>query len=224
MRPTIGEIISRIRGMIKATTQDAFKTDRYFYSIITKHANALMKREDATNKLMRFNSIFETLDLVELIEVDKVEAQCSGIKSGCTFMRTKDKLPIFMQGYWGPLVRTVSSLDGDIECHPTNPSKFKSLAESKNFKYNTTKYFWFLNDYMYFPNLEWDAVRIEGVFNDDISKWKCDESLECLPRQQQSFNVPSYLFPELEMAVMRDLTPALSIPSDTTNDKQSILQ
>lgn len=183
-----------------------------------------MKREDSGNKLMRFNSIFQTMDYVELIEVDKVEAQCTGIKSGCTFLRTKDKLPVFLQGYWGPLIRTVSSLDGSEELQPTNPSTFLSISNSKNFKYNNTKYYWYLNDYLYFPNIDWDAVRIEGVFEDDIADWKCDPSEQCRTKQLHTFNVPDYLFAELEAQVIKEFSLMYQIPPDLTPDKQNSLR
>lgn len=209
---------------MKAVKQDAFLTDRFIYSVVSKHAKFLMKREDSGNKLMRFNSIFQTMDYVELIEIDKVEACCTGIKSGCKFYRTKDKLPVFLEGYWGPLIRNVTSLDASEECQPTTPSGYLNIANSKNFKFNKSKYFWYLNDYLYFPNLEWDAVRIEGVFEDDISEWTCDSSKRCTQRQLQVFNVPDYLFYELEMAVLKDMMIMYQIPADVNNDKQNILR
>ena len=111
----IGDVISRIRQITKAEVQDAFVTDRMIYSLVLKFAQLLMRRQDSTNKLKKFNSVWQSLPFVELIEVDKVEAKCSGIQSGCTIMRTKDKLPIFMEGYWGPLIRSVTSIDGSTE-------------------------------------------------------------------------------------------------------------
>ena len=86
---TIGEVVSRIRQSIKAEVQDAFVTDRYIYSLVLKFAQLLMRRQDHANKLMKFNSVWQTLPYLELIEVDKVEAHCSGIKSGCIINRTK---------------------------------------------------------------------------------------------------------------------------------------
>ena len=88
---TIAEVVSRIRGQVKAEVQDAFITDRYIYSLIEKFAQFLMRRQDYRNKLIKFNSVWKTLPYVELIEVDKVEAHCAGIQSGCTIKRTKHK-------------------------------------------------------------------------------------------------------------------------------------
>lgn len=220
-RNTIGDVISRLRNQLKAVRQDSFMTDRMIYTFVIKNAKWLMKREDSKNKLMSFSSVMQTMDFVELVEVDKIEACCTGIKSDCTIKRTKDKLPIFMQGYYGPLIRTVSSLDGSERLQPTISSNYLAIANSKNFKYNKSKYFWFLNDYLYFPNLEWDAVRIEGIFEDDISKWTCEED-DCRLRQDDNFNVPDYLLGELEAQVFKDIVGAYQLPTDQANDKQNV--
>lgn len=218
---TIGDVISRVRNQIKGNKQDAFVTDRMIYSFVLKHAKWLMRREDGKNKLMAFSSVVQTMDFVELIEVDKVEACCTGVKSDCTIKRTKDKLPIFMQGYYGPLIRAVSSIDGSELMQPTTSVNYTRFSNGSTFKYNKTKYYWFLNDYLYFPNLEWDAVRVEGIFEDDISKWTCEED-DCTPRQEQSFNVPDYLLGELEAQVFKDILGIYQIPADPAMDKQNI--
>jgi len=218
---TIGDVVSRVRNQIKAVNQDSFVTDRMIYSFVIKNAKFLMRREDRANKLMLFASVVQTMDYVELIEIDKVEACCTGIKSDCTIKRTKDKLPIFMQGYYGPLIRSVTSLDNSEKLQPVVPSSYIPMANSKNFKYNKYKYFWYLNDYLYFPNLEWDAVRIEGIFEDDISKWTCEED-SCMLRQDQMFSVPDYLLAELEGMVMKDFAVIYQLPMDQAIDKQSL--
>jgi hypothetical protein len=221
MKTTIGDVLSRIRSQVKGVRQDALLTDRVIYSFVNKHSKWLMKREDSRNKLMAYSGILQTMDFVELVEVDKVEACCTGVRSDCTIKRTKNKMPIFMQGYWGPLIRTVASLDGSEELQPIVPSSYAALSKSKNFKYNKTKYFWYLDDYIYFPDLEWDAVRIEGIFEDDISDFTC-EADSCIIRSDQSFNVPDYLLGELEAKVFQDLAGMMQLPPDFPNDKQNV--
>ena len=218
---TIGDIVSRIRNQIKGVKQDSFMTDRMIYSFVLKHAKWLMKREDSKNKLMAFSGVMQTMDFVELTEVDKVEACCTGIKSDCMIKRTKEKLPVFLQGYFGPLIRTIASLDGSEELQPILPTAYIGIANSKNYKYNKTKYYWYINDYIYFPNLEWDAVRIEGIFEDDISAFTCANDF-CISKQDQPFNVPDYLIGELEGQVFKDLMGIYQIPPDMAVDKQNI--
>ena len=213
--------MSRIRNQTKSNKQDVFMTDRMIYAFVLKHAKWLMKREDSKNKLLMFSAVIQTMDYVELVEVDKVEACCTGVGSNCTIKRTKEKLPVFLQGYYGPLIRTIASLDGSEELQPTLPSTYTHISKSKNFKYNKTKYYWFIDDYIYFPNLEWDAVRIEGIFEDDISAWTCDED-DCIVKQDLSFNIPDYLLAELETNVFKDLAGLVQMPPDLNNDKQNI--
>lgn len=221
---TNGDIISRIKNLVKGVKQDAFLTDRFVYSLILKHARFLMKRMDGQSKLSRFNSIWQPLEFVELEEVDKVRAGCAGLKSDCTIKRTKEKLPAFMEGYWGPLIRTVMSVDGSEAMQPTFPLTYINISKQKNFKYNTTKYYWYIDGYLYFPNLEWDAVMLEGVFEEDISLFNCKCKDACVQKQLQRFNVPDYLFPELEAKVMQDLGMNINIPSDNNNNNQNILR
>lgn len=223
---TIGEVLSRVRNQIKAVRQDAFITDRFLYSIVSKHAKWLMKREDSKSNLMKFNSIMQTLDKVELIEIDRIEAGCTGLTTGVKVMRTKDQLPLFMQGYWGPLIRQVTSIDGQIDFQPITPTQYVKVANSKNYKYNKTNYYWYLNDYLYFPDVPWKLIRIEGVFEDNIAKYKCidcpDSEYYCSSRQDDAFNVPDYLFGEIESNVIKDVSVMLQIPSDDAHDNKNI--
>ena len=217
---TINEVVSRIRGQIKAEVQDAFVTDRFVYSLVTKFAKLFMRRQDALNKLMKFNSIWSFLPYVELIEIDKVEAQCTGIQSGCTIKRTKDKLPEMIEGYWGPLIRTVSSIDSSIELQPTQPGTYTSMTKTTSFRYNKKKYFWFLNGYLYFPDMEWDAVRIEAVFDDDISNWLCEEDQDsCVPRYEQEIKFPDYLLADIETQILATMFNTLKIPTEDSDNK-----
>ena len=219
---TIGDVVSRVRNQMKAEVQDAFVTDRYLYSLIEKSAQLFMRRQDSANKLKKFNSVWKTLPFVELHDVDKVEACCTGIESGITIKRTKLKLPTFMEGYWGPLIRTVSSIDGSIELQATQPGTYTSMTKSTSFKYNNTKYFWFIDGHLYFPNIEWDAVKVEGIFQEDISLWLCNDEDKCVPRYKQECNIPEFLFAEIEQQVLKQLIATLNIPQEDSDNKQNV--
>ena len=220
---TIEDTISRVRNVVKGVKEDAFLTDRFLYSLILKYAKLLIRRQDNESKIMRFQSLFEVLPCVELIEVDKIEACCSGIKSDCKIMRTKDRLPTLLEGSWGPLFRTVSSIDGSIEMFPTYPSTYSALTQSSNFKYNKNIYYWYLNGYIYVPNAIWEAIKIEGLWDESIAMYTCDGNV-CAPRQSEQIHVPEYLFAEIEQMVLKDLGMMLQIPLEGSDDKQSPLR
>ena len=224
-KTTIGEVVSRVRNQMKAVRQDAFLTDRFIYSVIGKHAKWLMKREDSKSNIMKFNSIMQTLDKVELIEIDRIEAGCINLSTNVKVMRTRNPIPLFMQGYWGPLIRQITSVDAQIDFQPITPTQYTILSQSKNFRFNKTNYYWYLNDNLYFPDISWQYVRIEGVFEDDIAAYKCSDcknNFNCLARQDQNFNVPDYLFGEIETNVLKDLSVMVQFPTDDIHDNKNI--
>ena len=218
---TIAESISRVRNILKAVKEDPFLTDRQIYFAIQKYAKTLIKREDNQFRLMKMSSIFQVLPYVELIDVDKVEAGCLGIYSECYFKRSKDKLPSILDGMFGPIIRTVSSIDGGIEMFRTDPGTWVSIIKSTTFKYNTRKYFWYLNGYLYVPNVPWDAIRVEAIFENNTQT--CDSD-PCMIMQDQPLNIPEYLFSEVEQFVIKEFSTTLQISVDQSDDSQNILR
>ena len=218
---TIGEAVSRVRNTLKAVKEDPFLTDRTIYYALTKYGQTLLKREDNQFRLMKISSIFQVLPYVELIDVDRVEAGCVGVYSGCYFKRSKDKLPTIFGGAMGPIIRTVSSIDGGIEMFRTDPGTWVSITRSTTFKYNKRPYFWYLNGYLYVPNVDWDAIRVEAVFEGKVES--CDTD-PCLIRQDDPLPFPEYLFSEVEQFVIKELTMAIQVPTDGPDDSQNVLR
>ena len=62
------------------------------------------------------------------------------------------------------------------------------------------------------PNVEWDAVRLEGIFDDEIGAWLCDEVEQCVPRYEQDMNIPQSLFAEIEAQVVQAMMMTVQIP------------
>ena len=219
---TIGEAISRVRNTLKAVKEDPFLTDRTIYFSLQKYAQTLIKREDNQFRLMKMSQIFKVLPYVELIDVDKIEAGCIGVYSECYFKRSRDKLPNILNGMFGPIIRTVSSIDGSIEMFRTDPGTWVSMTRTTTWKYNTRKYFWYLNGYLYAPNIDWEAVRMEAIFQGVTDP--CDPKQECEIAQDKPLSIPEYLFSEVEQFVIKELTMSLSVPSDGADDSQNTLR
>ena len=218
---TIGETISRVRNTLKAVKEDAFLTDRIIYSSLLKYAQTLIKREDNQFRLMKISSLFRVLPYIELIDVDKVEAGCVGVYSGCYFKRSKEKIPGILNGMEGPIIRTTSSIDGSIEMFRTDPGTWVSMTKTTTWKYNRNFYFWYLDGYIYCPNVDWEAIRMEAIFEGTIET--CDTK-ECETRQNEPFSLPEYLFSEVEQFVIKELTMTMSVPIDSSDDSQNILR
>jgi len=103
----------------------------------------------------------------------------------------------------------------------TQPSTYTKIANQTNFKYNKSKYYWYIDGYLYFPNTTWEGVRIEGVFKGSISKFSCDKTEECEYIHDLPIGIPDFLFAEIEAGVMRDLGFELQIPQDNSQDNNN---
>lgn len=222
---TIGESISRVRNVLKSVKEDPFLTDRFIYALVLKYSKTLIKRDSRLESLYKNESLFKELPCVELIDVDKVEACCMSIKTQCTFKRTKNKLPKIMDVDSGPIIRSVSSLDYSRKAHQTFPSVYSNMTKTSGFKYNKKAYYWFLDGYLYIPNVEWEAVRIQAIFDEDVSSSLCSyDPTDCKYEQDRVLNVPEHLFSEIEQMVLKEVLTAGSIPSDGADDSQNVLR
>ena len=134
------------------------------------------------------------------------------------------KLPKFFDGINGPLIRTVSSLDTSVELFRTDPGTYSSMTKVNTFKYNTRKYFWFLDGYLYMPNVPWEAIKVEGMFEDTITGFTCDTSQECRFRNDDQLMFPDYLFGEIEQYVLKELTMSINVPTNGPDDSQNSLR
>jgi len=217
------DTISRMRNIVKAAKQDAFLTDRFLYSLAIKYAKLYLKRLDDQNKIMKFQSLFVTLPCVELEEVDKVAACCGGIKSGCTIKRTKEDLPDIFEGTYGPLFRSITSIDGSIICIKTNPATFVDIANSSTYKYNQNHYYWFIDKKVYFPDIEWDAAKMEVLPENSVEQYLCCGD-PCKLAQDEETHIPEYLFAEIEQNVKNDLLGTIQIPKEPAADNISALK
>lgn len=218
---TIGEAISRVRNNIKAVDTDSFITDRLIYSNIIKYAKLYIKQQTAQSVQSRFNSLYVKLPCVDLIEVDKVEACCE-VKSGVLIKRTKDRLPGVLEGAGGLLLRTVASVDGSEEVFRTTPQFYNAQQKTSAAKYNKTKYYWFLDGYLYIPNVDWDSIAIEGIFESKLTP-TCEDP--CRAVQDQYLNIPSDLFAQVEQQVVNDFLRMAQInPDNQQGDNQSQLR
>jgi hypothetical protein len=227
MSTTIGETVSRVRNTIKAVKADPFITDRHLYSLILKYGQAAMRRQAILDRILKMSSLFATIPCLELIEVSPIEACCGAVTSNCRYRRTAAKLPSLMNGEYGPIFRTVSSIDGSVEVYATTPSLYASMSKTSGFKFNKNKYYWYLNGYLYFPNIEWEGVMVQGIFEGDITELTCPSGSgmpNCSIRQDQMSPIPDFLFAEVEQNVLQELGILINTPPDVVGDKQSQLR
>ncbi len=98
------------------------------------------------------------------------------------------------------------------------------MTKTTTFKYNKQKYYWFLDGYLYFPNIEWDGIIVEGLWEGDISFFRCDKDKQCLPMQMQPMRIPEYLFAEIEQMALKEILTSGQVPTDGADNQQNILR
>ena len=214
---TINKHISRIRNTVKFTTADARVTDRYIYLLMTKNRDFVVKR-DRLSKLIYQDDLFQTKAYEELIEVDTVEA--CGIQSNCTIKRTKHKLPKIIEGDYGVIIRAVTSLDGTQKINETTSSSFQRKLRKSTYKYSKEKYFWYKNQYLYFPDMPWDAVMTDAYYEDNVDN-DCEDCVKegCPAKYDDLFRIPDYLVSSMDELILKELGFNIQIPFDTFENK-----
>lgn len=193
---TIGEIISRIRTLNKLQNADVRISDRVIYNQMITARDVFLKNEDDKKALFKMQFLFKPLFRVDLIEVDITEA-CD-IDSDCTIMRSMEKLPTIIKAGFGHLIKNVTSLDGLIDLSQTSRRSFNTKARTDDFKYNQTKYFFIEDDYLYVPNVDWEAVRMVAFFEepayiDYLNSCTTGSPLLCTPMKDREFLCPNHL-------------------------------
>lgn len=221
---TIGEAVSRVRNVLKAVKEDSFITDRFIYSIIIKYAKTLMYRDNKLLNLFLNSSLFREDPCVELIDVDRIAACCVSINTGCTFKRSKNKLPSINNLDTGPIIKAITTLDYSVQAHRTEPSVYMTITKTSSFRYNKNKYYWIIDGYLFIPDVDWEAVRIQAMFDEPIKTDYCFTAVNlniCTAEQDRDLNIPEHLFSEIENMVRQEILLLAQIPSDGADDSKS---
>jgi len=221
---TIGKYISGIKNSLKATGQEAFLPNRFVYHLILKHARWLTKRLDSGNVMTNFNAVAQTLELVELEEVDSLRSLKVPVETGITWRRTSEKLPDMFIGLNGPLIKEITTLDFHNTFKLVDLSAYRKIARSPRRKYFPQLYAVYENGYLYFADPCLSGVGVTAAFETDISHLN-DESLSCVPMLQRKLPIPGKLLAELESQVKQsDLAMMLNIPQDPQEDNKNIVR
>lgn len=180
--------------MNKEWTADSRITDRFIYHEALSIKNILLKQEEEKGRLYKLSDLFKIINKVDLIEVDTIEA--CGIDSDCIIKRTKEELPDIVESSGGFLMN-VTSLDGSQKLlYITESSWLRKLNIDDKHAKNELVFF-SRGNHLYFPNIEWDAVRVEAVFEDpdavdNINDCR-DEPTDCRSAYDRNFTIPNYL-------------------------------
>ncbi len=227
MGDTVKDIVYKFRNLNKALNDESKISNRLIYSFVKSARAILMKRELDKKRLLK-SMEFQTLDCVPMEQVDL--STCIFVKTGTTILKSKDKIPEFIDTNLGLGIQGIYTIDG---LNRIDLITLNDLLTKLNRKYKTsTLAGFFQNDYFYVYGTTEDdtAIRFSGIFEDPENVYMinntiktgrcCDEDLPpCISALDAPFPYPKYL----EDAILQEASDQFmnyyyKLPRDTEND------
>lgn len=213
---TIGEIVQRVISLYSkgVSTDECRLTPRHVYSkMLTARSKLLILKHNKKQKLSMWD--YQSLECIKLIKAKRHE--CSCIDFGCDILRSECKIPQPIVGLYGPLIHSVTSIDGSVVF---SENLWGTQKYSSGNKYTSNKpfYMW-KNGYIYIAGLnKLGAITIVGVFEDPIKvdNFSCtvcdkDDVLDlCASPLDKEFPIEDSLLDTLIELCVQELVVAFS--------------
>lgn len=200
---TVGQAISKVRGVLKKTTGDNMLSKRLIYSILSSSLNTLLERnKDQLYRSDMYVTARLTPERVLLSEVSCVPLDCE-------VCRVKLIDPIYTKS--GPIIRWVGpenlNSEGNSQFRIVTPSQFQNKI-----KLNPNGSYAFIEDgYLYLQECL-PCVKVVYMSNSSTSSDSCS-------KLDAEFNVPNFLEDAVFKLTYQDLSYYLQTPFDVTQNK-----
>lgn len=221
------QMISSVRSEHKLLSADALLSDRAILAELKRSSRKLIKQQSDKRRLWQTDSIFTTLNCLELIEVPLSE--CCEYTSYQKLSRSKHKLPRIGEGIFQYLIKSVMNIDGTKKLEEVSPERYINLLKLKIRK-NTT-YYWIMNGYIYTTNSELKALRLTAFFEEDVPSYikypKCDackgqDIVDCTNPYDEEFKAPGFLEKDIvDMTSQKLLGTYHKLQEDFSSDNQN---
>lgn len=224
MSTTKRQLIETFREKLRERNADSTYTNQFLYNVLSEHAKWLIRREVSAGRIYINNSFFQTLSCVDVIETSTVD-ECCPIKTNCKIYRTKNKLPDMWIDNSGPVLKSVSSVDGSTDFFYTNSTTWQSKRNDPYNKMSSTKYSFFSDGYLWFPEHNPHKVNVYGFFTDDLSMSNrecedCQDVKPCVRFLDTSFVLPGWLISEMMGKALQEVAGVTKkLPEDVDINK-----
>lgn len=212
-KTTIREVISEVKSLFKTVNSDSRLTNKQIWRLLEKHSFWLIQRESDRLKLVSTDSLFQTYKCLDVIESPLIDS-CCGIKlfdKSLTIYRTKDKLPKLYEDLSGPIIKEITSIDGNTSIKLITSKDFKRKVKSPYFKYNKEILAFYSDGYLYFPKGYIKKIYVEGLYTNEIDNESCepcescdDNKKKCKKFLDTKWIAPKYLQAQIIDAVIKD--------------------
>lgn len=218
------QAIESFRQQLKERNADSNFTNQFLYNELLKQAKWLIKREVSGGRIYTNNSFFQSLRCIEVIEVPAID-NCCPVPTNCITYRTKNKLPEAWIDNSGPILKSITSVDGSTEFFYTSSSTWLSKKNDPYQKMGKVKYAFFADNYLWFPIHNPHRISIEGYFIDEVRELdECNECQdkkgECIRFLDTPFMLPGWLEAEMFAKALQQMMQAtMRLQEDEQIDK-----
>lgn len=165
--------------------------------------------------------MIQDLGCLELEEVDA--ADCCEIAVGCTMLRTKKKMPHFLDLHNGEAITRVGPIH-KLQAPYTYTSLGKATFASHEKYGSSIIQAFLLNEHMTLiikdPSLQMlTHINVAGVVANpkDALEFKCDDGEACFSYDDQ-YPIPNWMIPYIKEQILNQFGVAMKFPKDESNN------
>lgn len=118
-------------------------------------------------------------------------------------------MPKIVESVGGFMIKNVTSLDGSQPLTFTTEASWVRKLNINDKHAKNELFYYVKNNYIYTPNVEWDYIAIEGIFENpeevDILNACDDEVVDCTSAYEREFAIPNYLEKSLKDLINESL-------------------
>lgn len=214
------QMIDSLRNKLRERNADSNYSNQFLYQSLMEHAKWLIKREIQKGVIYKNTYFFQSLKCQNVIETSLIDP-CCPIKTNCKIYRTECKIPDVWIDNNGPVIKTVTSVDGSTDFWITTPSTWQNKRLDPYQKMSDMKYTFYSDGYFWFPEHNPHKINIFGFWIDDISELNgCDQNEECVKFLDTPFYLPDWLEGEMMAKALEQLAGVSKrLPEDNQIDK-----
>lgn len=216
---TYRELVFMCLDMLKLSADDSYFTEDHCIFLLNKYRGMILKQQYKDVKKEIPESNFQTLCL-DLIQVPAIAGEpCEG----GTYLRSKYKIPSLMN-IITPRVYTEGFYQGDITYVSRERMKYvgynKWLSNIIYTSLGPDNYLYFKSFNPQYLYLEWEKVRLTGVFEEPekAAELECNKEKGTCDILDMKFPLEEALVPQVIQLVVKELSGAIYKPEDSENN------
>lgn len=222
MAETNRQFVSSIQVPLTSLSPDLRLSPKFILTIGQSVVADFLKKDSESRRVSKASEGWSELQYLPMEEVSINE--CGDLGAYCNkLMKSKIKVPDTFTGYYGNIIKYVSSLNFKTNYQPLRtPSLWRDIQE-REFVDKRIKYYFFINQYLYIPNSEVEAIRMEAYFKNplqvhQINNKNCKECDKCVKYMDLDFICPEYLLNDVKKETMNIILTKYKIQPDERDD------